>query len=570
MERPLIRWILILWFVTSAVSADALPSNSFAPAIVFNSAIVLDGSYNESLLAGMEQFEQRKGVPFTRMATADPILYRQSLESLAMAGHSPILVPGGGTQSIVEAVAPSFPETTFISIGYQADASNIRSILFREWDGAYLAGVLAAYRSPNRKVAFMGGLPVRSVKELEAGFRAGFNRVLPDGQITSLYLSEYSDRPWDDENTAKELGRQLFSSGHDIVFAAAGGSGKGALAAAAEADKLAIGVDRNQNHLYPGHVLTSVVKHLDRVVYVALISERWQLWRSPVKRLGLAQGGVSISIDENNQTLISEDMMEEIQKNRNRLLEESSGLAAGTDGVVQDIARPQSLTVALPEEVRFPFIQAGKSGVTGIAIDALRMLSRQLGVEFEYRVLPIRRGVYSLGESVDGLIAISHSDDIERRGVFPMRDGAVDEDRALMTWDLGAFQLINQSRADASILQPPITVPPGSGTEDLEELQGLESHVIGSVERQLNMLLRRHAKTALADALHADHLIDNRPEFAGKIRKVAASVSKESSYFVLSKAFYQQYPEFSEILWNRLSEIRESVELWDGIDRFFQ
>lgn len=89
------QWILFLWLATPGLSADVLPSDSFAPAILFNSAIVLDGSYNESLLAGMEQFEQRKGVPFTRMATADPILYRQSLESLAMAGHSPIIVPGG-------------------------------------------------------------------------------------------------------------------------------------------------------------------------------------------------------------------------------------------------------------------------------------------------------------------------------------------------------------------------------------------------------------------------------------------------------------------------------------------
>ncbi|MHA7809201.1 MAG: BMP family ABC transporter substrate-binding protein [Marinobacter adhaerens] len=564
------KWILVLWLATPGLSADLLPSNAFAPAILFNSAIVLDGSYNESLLAGMEQFEQQKGVPFAQMATADPILYRQSLESLAMAGHSPIIVPGGGTQSIVEAVAPSFPETTFISIGYQTDAPNVRSILFREWDGAYLAGVLAAYRSPNRKVAFIGGLPVRSVKELEAGFRAGFNHVLPDGQITSLYLSEYSDRPWDDESKARELGRQLFSSGHDIVFAAAGSSGKGALAAAAEADKLAIGVDQNQNGLYPGHILTSVVKHLDRAVYVALISERWQLWRSPVKRLGLAQGGISISIDENNQSLLSQAMIVELQTNRSRLLAESSGLVGVISGADQYIAKPQSLIVAVPEEVRFPFIQADESGITGIAIDALDMLSRQLGVEFEYRVLPTRRGLHSLGDSVDGFIAISHSDDTEMRGVFPMRDGDVDEDRALMTWDLAAFQLINQDLANALILQPPITIPPGSGTDNLKELQGLESHVIGSVERQLNMLLRRHAKTALADALHADHLIDNRPEFAGRIQKVAASVSKESSYLVLSKAFYQQYPEFSEILWNRLSAIRESVELWDGVDRYFQ
>lgn len=207
----------------------------------------------------------------------------------------------------------------------------------------------------------------------------------------------------------------------------------------------------------------------------------------------------------------------------------------------------------------------------GMAIDALSMVSRQLSVNFVYRVMPTRRGAYSLGNGlVDSFIAISHNEKMEKQGLFPMRDGRVDKNRALMTWDLAAFQRKGKRKADSSGFKSPITVPPGFDIENMTELRGLETHVIGSLERQLDMLLRGHTNTALADALHAGYLIEARPEFAGKIQKVSDSVSTESSYLMLSKDFYRQYPDFSELLWNRLSEVRESAELWDGVDRYFR
>lgn len=89
------KWVVLIWFITSGLAADLLPARTFAPAILFNSQIILDGSYNESLLAGMEKFERRKGVSFAQAAAAEPAAYRRSLESLAREGHSPIIVPGG-------------------------------------------------------------------------------------------------------------------------------------------------------------------------------------------------------------------------------------------------------------------------------------------------------------------------------------------------------------------------------------------------------------------------------------------------------------------------------------------
>jgi len=83
------------------------------------------------------------------------------------------------------------------------------------------------------------------------------------------------------------------------------------------------------------------------------------------------------------------------------------------------------------------------------------------------------------------------------------------------------------------------------------------------------MLVRGHTNTALAEALYADHLVATKPSLRNKVQKVADSVLKEAAYLVLSPDFYQRYPEFSELLWNRISQIRESVMIWDTVDRYF-
>jgi len=430
--------------------------------------------------------------------------------------------------------------------------------------------VLAANHSPNRKVAFLGGIPVRSVKSLEEGFAKGFRQVHPDGEITVQYLSSYSNRPWEDVEKAHKLSSELFNHGHDVVFEAAGNSGKGALRAAAASGRLAIGVDRNQNGLYPGHVLTSVVKHLDRAVYVALINERWQLWRSPVKRLGLAQGGVSISIDENNRSLLSQEEMNELAITRLKLLAARSDFSDVTSSTPSPVEKPKTIAVAVPEESRFPFILPDGSKPKGMAIDALNIVSEQLGVPFEYHVLPTRRGIFSMDNGqTDAFLSLSKSMGPDSHGVYPRREKRLDEDRAMMTWDLAAFQLAEVANPHGFISKPPIAVPPGSGAEDLPTVAGRETHVIGTLERQFGMLLRGHVKTVLADSLHADYLIRNSPLLSERVRKVADSVSRESSYLVLSEDFYQRFPEFSELLWNRLSEVRESAELWDLVDSYF-
>ncbi|BEH12764.1 BMP family ABC transporter substrate-binding protein [Marinobacter shengliensis] len=556
---------VILWCLCAPLRAQP-----FAPAILFNSEIILDDSYNESLLEGMKQFQARKGISFVKEAESELDAYLQTLKNLAEAGRTPILVPGAHIRPMVESVAPQYPETTFIAIDYVLDLPNVRSVVFDEYEGAYLAGVLAARASVSKQVAFVGGISIKPVRSLQEGFESGFYHVKPEGRVTVRYLADVIDRPWDDVAGAYSLGKGLYQSGYDVVFVAAGNAGRGILRAAFESGKYAIGVDRNQNGLYPGHVLTSVVKHLDRAVYVALVNERWNLWRSPVKQLGLAQGGVSISIDDHNRPLLTPSRFEEIEQIREGILLGYSLQTIERGLQISEIEKPDLIELVIPAEAQPPFIVHSEFGPAGLAFDAMELAGKQLGVDVDFRVLPTRRGEHLIKhDQVDGMLFALWSSELEEHGEFPRRTGQLDEDRAMMIWDLAAYQRKEDVKNGTFVPRSPFTVPPGFGRDKVDGLKQQEVHVIETPERQLRMLLRGHTNTALADAVYTDYLIAATPVFSDNLIKISPSMAKESSYLVLSESFYQRYPAFSEQLWNRLSEIRESVALWDNVERYF-
>jgi basic membrane protein A len=113
---------------------------------------------------------------------------------------------------------------------------------------------------------------------------------------------------WNDPVKGAELARSQFDRGADVVFHAAGTTGLGVLQAAADAGRLGIGVDSNQNHLHPGHVLTSMLKRVDVAAYEVFDTARQDMWRAGIRVLGLKEGGIGWALDEFNSGLVSSAM----------------------------------------------------------------------------------------------------------------------------------------------------------------------------------------------------------------------------------------------------------------------
>ena len=119
---------------------------------------------------------------------------------------------------------------------------------------------------------------------------------------------------WADPVKGGELARAQIDRGADVVLQAAGGTGLGVLRAAADAGKLAIGTDANQNGLYPGHVLTSLLKRVDAAIIRGFEAARDDTWRDGVESLGLKEGGLAWALDDNNAALVTPAMKDAADK----------------------------------------------------------------------------------------------------------------------------------------------------------------------------------------------------------------------------------------------------------------
>jgi basic membrane protein A len=184
---------------------------------------------------------------------------------------------------------------------------NVQSVVFKEHEGSFLVGMAAAMASKTGKVGFVGGMDIPLIRNFEHGYRQGVEYVDPDAEVLSKMTGD-TPAAWNDPARGAELAQGEFALGADVVYAAAGGTGLGVLQAAADAGKLSIGVDSNQNYLHPGSVLTSMLKRVDVAVYNAFKDAMEGDLETGVQNLGLAEDGVGYALDEHNRALITPEM----------------------------------------------------------------------------------------------------------------------------------------------------------------------------------------------------------------------------------------------------------------------
>lgn len=304
--RRLHRLAIALLLATSPAAAETP-----APAVVFDVGGVFDAGFNELIWQGAERFTVETGIPYVAAERHDDAARDAALERFAAEGRSPIIAAGTALAPRVAEVAATYPHLDFVIIDTVVDAPNVQSIVFREQEGAFLAGMLAAMASKTGTLGFIGGMDIPVIRAFACGYRQGARHVDPDIVILETTAGTTGEA-WSNPMLGGELARQLVDQGADVVFPAAGGTGLGVLEAMAAAGLLGIGVDSNQNGLWPGHVLTSMEKRVDVATYGALMAALDGSWQPGVVDLGLAEGAIALAFDEHNAPLVSEAMAEAV------------------------------------------------------------------------------------------------------------------------------------------------------------------------------------------------------------------------------------------------------------------
>ena len=295
---------LLATALTAFLSVGAARAADITPAVVFDMGGKLDKSFNEAVHNGVQAFSQATGIAVREFEPQNDAQREQALRNLARRGQTPIIAVGFGQASAVKAVAPEFPTLRFV---VAVEAPNVQSVLFREEQGSYLAGMLAALRSGTGRIGFVGGMDVPLIRKFACGYVQGARAANPRVEVLQN-MTGSTPAAWADPVRGAELARSQIERGADVVFHAAGATGIGVLQAAADASKFGIGVDSNQNHIHPGRVLTSMVKRLDVAARTTLEAARAGTWQPGTQVLGLAEDGVDLAFDENNAPAVTAAM----------------------------------------------------------------------------------------------------------------------------------------------------------------------------------------------------------------------------------------------------------------------
>ncbi len=300
--------------LTLAVTGPVV-AQEFAPAVVFDMGGKFDKSFNEAAYAGAERFKKETGITYREFEVTNEAQREQALRNMARRGSAIVVGIGFSQASGMEKVAKEFPNLKFAIVDAVVDLPNVQSIVFKEHEGSFLVGMAAAMASKTGKVGFVGGMDIPLIRRFALGYEEGAKYVNPKIEIFQN-MTGTTPAAWNDPTRGGELARSQFDRGADVVYAAAGATGLGVLQAAKDKGRLAIGVDSNQNHIHPGTVLTSMIKRVDLAVYETFKTAKEGIWKAGVRSLGVAEGGVGYSIDQNNRALITADMEKRLQQAR--------------------------------------------------------------------------------------------------------------------------------------------------------------------------------------------------------------------------------------------------------------
>ncbi|APJ05108.1 BMP family lipoprotein [Silvanigrella aquatica] len=292
-----------------------------------------DKSFNQSAVEGFQQAKESLKISDDSkfLETRSDEQIQHFLRTFSVDKTCNLIISVGfNPSSYVKALAEKYPDKKYLAIDNQVISSknNVRSALFREDEGAFLIGSIAAMKSKSKKIGMIGGMDIPMMKRFALAFEAGAKHVSPKIEVRQSIIGT-TPEAWNNPSKAKEIALSQYNNGVDIIFQVAGPSGLGVFDAATQLNKInvkekkhfAIGVDSNQNGMAPGIVLTSMVKHVDIAVYMAIKDLVEKKFTAEIKQYDLRNGGIDWAFDKYNRSLISGFEMRKINKIRSEIID---------------------------------------------------------------------------------------------------------------------------------------------------------------------------------------------------------------------------------------------------------
>ncbi len=311
LTRRLVCSAFLATLVVAAQSGIAF-AEQFKVGLVLDKGGKDDKSFNAAAFLGATKAEKEFKFQLKVVEATDDNAFEPLLKAFVQKKFDLIIAVGFAQAEALTKISKAHPEVKFAIVDSEVKTANVRSMLFEEHEGSFLVGAIAGLKTKTNKIGFIGGMDIPLIRRFQMGYEAGAKHVNPKTQVIANFVGVTGDA-WNNPPKGKELALSQYNAGADIVFGAAGASGRGLFDAAEEKKLFAIGVDSNQNWIKPGLVLTSMLKRVDVAVYNTCRDAQSGKFTAGLQRFGLSNEGVDFALDANNEKLLDKATLEKVR-----------------------------------------------------------------------------------------------------------------------------------------------------------------------------------------------------------------------------------------------------------------
>lgn len=292
---------------------ESASDDKITVAMITDVAGVNDQSFNQSAWEGLQRAEKELGIEVKYLESKQDSDYATNIETLVDEDVDLILGVGMKLADAIKEGSELYPDQNFVLVDEEIDASNVKNILFKAEESAYLAGLIAGKTTKTNNVGFIGGMELPVIDTFKYGYMAGVKAANPEAKVQAQYANSFTDQA-----KGKAIANQMYTNGADIVFTCGGDVGTGAIEAAKENNKFAIGVDRDQSDLAPQNVLTSAIKRVDAGVFETVKSYvNGTFEGGTTTTYGLEENAVGVP--DTTKNLVSQDILDLVEETITKL-----------------------------------------------------------------------------------------------------------------------------------------------------------------------------------------------------------------------------------------------------------
>lgn len=313
--------LLAMLMLLSLVPVMAEETDAPSVAVIVAGTLGDRGFYDSSD-EGRQRLEDDGLASKTTVIQSNEDAFRYSNDIINAAEEYDIVVAVGWQYGLyLQDIVPEYPETKFIFIDNVYEGSseddNILSIIYKQNEGSFLVGYIAAKMTKTNKIGVVGGEDAATINDFIVGYEDGAKYANPDVEVRVIYANGYEDPA-----NGKECATSLYNLGCDIVFAVAGKTGEGVFEAAKETGNYAIGVDSDQKYIDPEHIICSMIKSVDKSFYDVVADMDAMFKGGEIWAADMANGYIDVGYGTEEMTQqVPDELKAEIEELKQKILD---------------------------------------------------------------------------------------------------------------------------------------------------------------------------------------------------------------------------------------------------------